>query len=338
MLFETLSNPIGATLQETAPAGTAVEQRLVISVVIISYNTREMTLHCLRTLYEDLGDLPAEVFVVDNGSSDGSVAAIRAAYPAVRLIENAANVGFGAANNQAMRLASGQFIMLLNSDAFPKPGATRALLKFLHDHPAVGVVGPKFRFPSPGHCWRENFWITAFFGDHPVLGDYRRWAHDRERNVEWIVGACMVLRKEVYERAGGFDERFFMYAEETDWQRRIHDGGWEIAFYPGAVVTHLGGASGVHDRVQVNRYFFDSLDRYELKHHGVIGLVSLRVAMVLGCLMRGVLWSLALLFHPSRRPKASQKVRLHWGLFVRQLTSWGIFTRHPQAADNSFIR
>jgi GT2 family glycosyltransferase len=335
---------------QSEPATKSNLAQCVLSVIIISYNTRQMTLDCLRSLYEDLGDLPAEVFVVDNASTDDSVAAVREAYTSARVIANANNVGFGAANNQAMRLATGELIMLLNSDAFPKPGAIKALIEYLRQHPAVGVVGPKllnadgstqqscFRFPSPGQCWRENFWISALSGDHAVLGDYRHWPHDRERNVEWIVGACMLLRKQVYEATGGFDERFFMYSEETDWQRRIRDTGWEIAFYPQAVVTHFGGASGAHDRVKVSRYFFDSLDRYELKHHGVIGLISLRVAMVLGCLMRGVLWSLALLFHPRRRPKASQKIRLHWGLFVRQLTSWGIFTRHAQAADNSFIR
>jgi GT2 family glycosyltransferase len=181
-----------------------------------------------------------------------------------------------------------------------------------------------YRFPSPGLCWRENFWFSEIFGDHPVLGDYRAWPHDRERNVEWIVGACMLLRREILERVGGFDERFFMYSEETDWQRRIRDAGWEITFVPTVHVTHFGGASGTKEKAQVSRFFFESLDRYELKHHGVTGLISMRLAMTLGCLLRGILWCGALLFAPQRRAVAAGKIRLHFGLVVRQMTRWRI--------------
>lgn len=308
--------------------------RPVVSVVVVSYNTRQMTLDCLRTLYADLGDLPAEVFVVDNASSDGSVAAVAEAFPNVRVIANPQNVGFGAANNQAMRVARGEFIMLLNSDAFPKPGTTRALVDYLRSHPKVGVVGPKilnadgstqqscYRFPTPGQAWRENLWISAAFGAHPVLGDYRTWPHDRERDVEWIIGACMLLRRDVFERVGGFDERFFMYAEETDWQRRIRDAGWEIAFTPAAQVTHLGGASGAKEKARVNRHFFESLDRYEYKHHGLIGLVLLRAAMVVGCSLRAVLWTGVAVTRPARRGVAWSKGRMHLWLVGRQLSHW----------------
>src|ERR1041385_8820419 len=139
-----------------------------ISVVIVSYNTRQMTLDCLRCLYADLGDLPAEVFVVDNASSDGSADAIGREFPEVRLIANAANLGFGAANNLAMSKAQGAYLLLLNSDAFPKAGAIATLVNYLQDNPKVGIVGPRlvhadgslqlscFRFPSPLRAWLEN--------------------------------------------------------------------------------------------------------------------------------------------------------------------------------------
>src|SRR5579871_4191764 len=152
--------------------GRAVEN-LVLSVIIISYNTREMTLECLRTLYSDLGTLPAEVWIVDNASQDGSVEAIRSAYPQVRLIANERNLGFGAANNQAMREACGKYFLLLNSDAFPKAGAIGKLVEYLDTHPEVGLVGPRllngdgslqiscFRFPSPGLTWKNHLWISS---------------------------------------------------------------------------------------------------------------------------------------------------------------------------------
>jgi GT2 family glycosyltransferase len=313
-------------------------------VIVVSYNTRQMTLDCLRRIRDDLCGVRAEVFLVDNASTDGTPAAVRESFPDVTLIANDRNVGFGAANNQAMRRAGGEFIMLLNSDAFPAPGATRELLGYLRRYPEAGVVGPKllnadgttqqscYRFPSPAQCWRENFWISTAFRHHHRWGDYRHWPHDRERRVEWVVGACLVLRAVVFRQVGGFDERFFMYAEESDWQRRIRDAGWQIAFTPAARVTHLGGASGAADPARINRHFFESLDYYQVKHHGIPGLLALRGAMVVGCAVRGALWALAFLARPARRDLARRKLRLHAWLVWRQLTRWRLIRQAGEGA------
>jgi GT2 family glycosyltransferase len=299
-----------------------------------------MTLDCLRSLYADLGDLPAEVFVVDNASSDGSADAIGREFPEVRLIANSANLGFGAANNLAMSKAQGEYLLLLNSDAFPKAGAIATLVNYLQANPKVGIVGPRlvhadgslqlscFRFPSPLRAWLENLWISTAFADHRFLGDYRHWAHDSLRNVDWVIGACLLLRRNVFSQVGGFDEKFFMYSEEADWQRRIRDAGWDIAFIPDAVVTHLGGASGASEPARINRHFFESLDYYEYKHHGLFGLVFFRLAMIVGCSMRAMLWTIMLVF-PKRRTAARAKTRLLSWLVVRQLTHWHInLVRH----------
>ncbi len=298
----------------------------MISVIIISYNTRRMTLDCLRTLDVALEGLESEILVVDNASTDDSVRAVREAFPRARLLANEKNSGFGAANNQAMAVARGDYFLLLNSDAFPEPGAIRAMLDFLRANPKTGVVGPRthnadgslqlscFRLPSPRYVWLENMWLSD---------GYRRWPHDAVRRVDFVIGACMLVRREVYEKVGGFDERFFMYSEEADWQRRIHDAGWEIAFTPGARITHLGGASGATNRALINRHFFDSLDAYVRKHHGLSGLISMRAAMAAGCLLRAILWTLTA-FPPRRRETALAKVRLHSWLFVRQTTHWAV--------------
>jgi GT2 family glycosyltransferase len=132
----------------------------------------------------------------------------------------------------------------------------------------------------------------------------------------------MLLRREVFERVGGFDERFFMYAEETDWQRRIRDAGWEIAFTPAVEVTHLGGASGAKEKARVNRHFFESLDRYERKHHGLAGLVLMRLAMAIGCGVRAALWSGLAVARPARRSTAWSKGKMHLCLVGRQLSHW----------------
>jgi GT2 family glycosyltransferase len=282
-----------------------------VSAIIVSYNTREMTLQCLAALKADLRDTAAEIFVVDNASGDNSVAAIRAAHPAVHVIENKHNKGFGAANNQAMRQATGEFLLLLNSDAFPKSGAIRALIDHLKSHSDHGLVGPRllnedgtlqrscYRFPSPTHCWRENLWMT---GD-----DYSDWPHDSLREVEWVTGACLLVR------------------------RRFHDSGFKIAFTPTAEVVHKGGGSGANEPARINQHFFQSLDAYQLKHHGIAGLISLRMAMIVGCSLRALLWTAASAVFIARggkadkaRTRAVSKIRLHTWLIVRQLTHWRI--------------
>jgi N-acetylglucosaminyl-diphospho-decaprenol L-rhamnosyltransferase len=305
----------------------------VLSVILVSYNTRELTLRCLGDLFNDLHGIDSEVWLVDNASSDGTIATVTETYPEVRILASAENVGFGKANNQAMRLARGRYLMLLNTDAFLQPGAIASMLSQLSTHPAAGVVGPRlvnedgslqpscFRFPSPARAVFENFWLSALWPRHPVVGDYRRWNHDEPRDVDWVVGACMMIRREVFERTHGFDEAFFMYAEEADWQRRIRLAGWTIQFTPAATVMHLGGASGLSDKPQINRHFFDSLDYYQRKNHGLSGLLILRAAMVFGCTLRAALWSILWLI-PSRREKAAGKLKLHLWLIFRQATHW----------------
>ena len=296
----------------------------VVSAIVVSFNTRAMTLECLDSLTAALTGLPAEIVVVDNDSEDDSVAAIAASFPGVQVICNDRNTGFGAANNRGMKVARGEFFLLLNSDAFPEPEAIHELVEFLSENSRAGVVGPRtlnadgtlqvscYRLPSPFHAWLENLWLSS---------GYSRWPHDRRREVEFVIGACMLVRGAAVEEVGGFDEGFFMYSEEADWERRMRDRGWSIHFIPEARVKHLGGASGANDPARINRHFFESLDHYTRKHHGWLGLLSLRSAMVVGCALRAVLWSVASLL-PQKRSRAISKVRLHSWLVRRQAFHW----------------
>jgi GT2 family glycosyltransferase len=132
----------------------------------------------------------------------------------------------------------------------------------------------------------------------------------------------MLVRRSVYAQLGGFDERFFMYAEETDWQLRMRDAGWSVRFDPAAEVVHLGGASVGEKKANISRHFFDSLDKYELKHHGRAGLLSLRLAMIVGCALRAVGWAVLLLVNVPKRDIALAKLKLHIRLVHRQATHW----------------
>lgn len=222
-----------------APDAAPLADAPTISVVIVSYQTRELTLKCLRTLFEDLqaSGISHEVWVVDNASNDGSAAAIAREFPGVRLIASEKNLGFGKANNRAFAAARGEFLLLLNSDALVHRGAVAHLVEFLRAHPLVGLVGPRllnkdgtlqvscWKFPSPARVWREALGVARVFASHPRWGDYFRWAHDQTRSVDFVIGACFLVRRAIYERVGGFDEHFFLYAEETDWQKRIRAAG-----------------------------------------------------------------------------------------------------------------
>ena len=301
-----------------------------LSVIIVSYNTRSMTLECVRTLYERLEGISAEVFVVDNASRDGSAQAVAEAFPKVWLIANAANIGFGAANNLALRMAVGRYLLLLNTDAFPHIGCLRALVRYLDDHPRAGVAGPRlvnmdgslqrscWRFPTPIRTWLEGLLISDLMARHPAFDDYKHWRHDIEREVDFIAGACLLVRRDTYVQVGGFDERFFMYQEETDWQFRIKQAGWKVVFTPSGVVTHLGGASGKAEITKVNQIFFESLDRYNLKHYGRFGLAVNRIAQVVAAALRAGCWA-AVSPLPRLRSRAVREVRLQSQFLRRHL-------------------
>lgn len=321
--------------------------RPLVSAIIVSFNTRAMTLDCLAALKADLAGIESEIVVVDNASADGSVGAIGEAYPDVRVIASDENLGFGRANNLGMAAAAAAYFLLINSDAFARPGAVAALLEAINRRPDVAVMGPRllnadgsvqqscFRFPSPGQAWRENLWLSTVanrLGRPAGWVDHRGWSHDAPREVDFLSGACLLVRREAFEQIGGFDEGFFMYSEETDWQRRMRDAGWAVAFVPAAVVTHLGGGSGAADRAKINRHFFDSLDRYERKHHGRPGLISLRLAMAVGGAARAAAWAGVYLLRPGRRDAAAAKVRLQSWLVRRQLFHWPMYV-DPSGRD-----
>jgi GT2 family glycosyltransferase len=191
-----------------------------ISIIIVSWNVRDLLLGCLAALPAAVGDtFSYEVIVVDNGSSDGTVAAVSTAFPHVRLIANSDNRGFTAANNQALALAGGDFLFLLNPDTQPAPGSIAELIRFLRENAEVGIVGPRLQYGDGSHQpSRRRFptLLTLFTESTPVQ-EYAPWlpwfrhyvmgdrSEDEPQLVDWIVGAAMLARRQVYEQIGGLD-------------------------------------------------------------------------------------------------------------------------------------
>ncbi len=224
-----------------------------LSVVIVSWNTRTLTEACLASVYRTVDGLSTEVFVVDNASTDGSAAAILSGWPQVRLIENAANVGFARANNEAIALCAGRHVVLLNSDTVVHPGALKALVRFMDGHPKAAAAGPYLEnadgslqpschpLLTPG----REFWRLLFLDGIWPRATYPmgRWPAGEPRRVEVIKGACLMLRRSALDQVGLLDERYFMYSEEMDLCYRLAQAGWGLYWVPEARVTHYGSAS-----------------------------------------------------------------------------------------------
>lgn len=299
--------------------------RAVIDVVVVSFNTRDLTLRCVNALCSE--PAVASVCVVDNASTDGSrEALIQRSYQQnisgegarLRVECLSENRGFGAANNLGVAPVGAEFVALVNSDAFVLSGALECMCAHLRASKEVGLVGPRllnsdgsfqesrFHFPSPARAWAENLGFTGLFAR---LWNCLRFAKGRERagDVDWLSGACLLVRRKVWEQTGGFDEDFFLYSEETDWQVRIKQLGWRIHWVPEAVAVHLGGSSGLSQREVVRERFYESVDLYFLKHFGRMGALSLRCATAVGAALR---WCGAFVCASSARQKNSAWVFL----------------------------
>ena len=295
--------PALAGTQRSAPQHGAEKAGpdMLVSAVIVSYNTAQLTLEAIGSVL-DQGLDGVEVICVDNHSHDHSVPAVRAAFASVELIDSPVNLGFGPANNLALAGCSGRFVLLLNSDARLHAGALAALLEAAERQPHTAVFGPRllnpdgslqrsaWPFPGPLKMLIEALGLHRLLRRTPWWEDLGLWDHGTERTVDFLSGACLLIRREVIDAVAGFDESFPFYAEETDLQYRIHRAGWDITLVPAAEVTHLGSGSSPGDARRA-RLFFGAQLRYIDKHFGQLGLVIARAALVLSALLRRR-WSL----------------------------------------------
>ena len=229
-----------------------------LAVIIVSWNTCDVLRDCLRSVFSGaLGNLKADVWVVDNASTDQSAAMVRAQFPDVHLMENRENVGFARANNQVLQTAKARYFLLLNSDTVATPNVLARLVREMETRPDVAVASPLLlnadATQTPQFCWAKfpGFWseITGKLdlrqSPYP-LTDYKN--HDARPNmapfaVDWVGGACFCVRAEAMQKVGLLDEGFFMYGEETQWCKRFQSAGFQTLMVPALAVTHLGGKS-----------------------------------------------------------------------------------------------
>ncbi len=293
-------NAAPADTQSAAPA---------LAVVLVTWNVRQLALDALTALIEDLetqGPSDCQVWVIDNASKDGTAEAVTQRFPQVRLIASEHNLGFGAGNNLALRAmgfgqhSSGQLpraVYLLNPDTRTQPGATRALYDALFAAPAVGLVGAQlsyedgsfqhsaFQFPGLRQLWAEFFPLPGRLIEGRFNGRYPRawYTAGQPFAIDFPLGATMMLRREVIESTGMFDEKYALYCEEIDWAWRIHKAGWDVLCVPMARVTHLEGRSSDQARPESAIRLWQSRLRLYRKHHS-----SWRVWLARQLIMRGL--------------------------------------------------
>jgi GT2 family glycosyltransferase len=280
----------------------AIAGQPLVSVVVVNWNTKDLLEDCIASAERHLAGTPHEVIVVDNGSTDGSAEFVARRFPGTRLLVNSENLGFGCANNQGMKVAQGDFLLLLNSDARLLNGSVPALVELLRNRSDVGVVGPRleglggnlqpsaYRFGSIPLRLVEELGLYKLLSRERaanlLLGGY--WGHDTERPVDWIVGACMLVRAEVFRAIGGFDPSVFLYGEEEEWCDRITAAGWRIIYSPQARVMHLGHETtrrffGETSRVE---RCLEASDRLLARRSGLAGAAAGPALRVAGALLK----------------------------------------------------
>ena len=259
-----------------------------VSIIIVSWNTREFLLQCLQSIVETSKDCTYDITVVDNNSSDGSVEAVEKNFPAVKVIQTGANLGFAKANNIGIKESSGRYLCLVNSDVELLPDCVDKLVRYLDGEPRVGLAGPQVlyedrsvqpsvnRFPT---LWHELCTALALDGLFPRSSLFNRryweyWANDEVRDVEVLAGCFWLARREALDTVGLLDEHFFFYGEDVDWCLRFHRAGWRVVFYPPAMAIHYFARSSSRDpgrfwvQGQMSRLVFWR------KHYGLPGYLT----------------------------------------------------------------
>ncbi len=272
-----------------------------LSIIIVNFNVYEDVLKCIQSIYKYFEGAEFEIIVVDNNSTDRSIEKLNSVFSEVKLLKLDANLGFGAANNAAMKLASGKNFFLVNPDIIFQDGTVLEMMKFLEENSRIGAVGPVQIKPGAGTEYYYTFFPGLYsrfsqeFGLYmtaPVMKQrfFDFWDRGIKLNipfkVDWVMGSTLMLRREIFDRLGGFNEAFFLYEEETEWQYRMNRAGWEAWIFPKSRVLHNHHSSSgklgqlfVHYHEFRSRIIFSNLHDTFLKRF--IRTLTVSIALVL---------------------------------------------------------
>ncbi len=304
-----------------------------ISAIIISWNTRDLLLACLESISSTI-HAEQEIIVVDNASQDGSAAAALSQYPSIQLIQNTVNRGYAPANNQAIQISRGDFLLLINADAEILPGAVDQMLAFMETHPKCGVIGPRLlnsdrtlqqwtagSLPSLWTALQHFLFLDRILPDRgQTRGLYLRRDVRDVRRVDWVSSACFLIRTQALREVGGkLDDTYFAYMEDVALCEKMKKAGWETWYLPSANVIHHMGQSTKRQTGKVSPNSIRSFHLYFLHRWGTTSTRILQGIELLGYSLRVIIYGMGALI--LRRPKWHQQMSVHWQ-YLNHVWSW----------------
>ena len=299
-----------------------------LSIIIVNWNTRGPLLNCLASIFQHAGGLTFEAIVVDNGSRDGSVEAVKERYPRVRIIPNFSNLGFARANNQAITSSSGRYCLLLNSDAELTAGALEGMVAFMEKNPRAGIAVAKLlnkdgsmqnsfdNIPTLStELLNKSLLRTIFPGKYPS----KKSPIQTPLEVESVIGASMLIRREALDEVGLLDEDYFLFLEETDLCFRLHKAGWKVFYLPQVQVYHLQGESKAIDPGRAWIEYYRSLYIFFRKNRGYLLYIILRALRVVKLLINLILTTLGMVFTFGQSRELRRRFSIYSKLFIWHL-------------------
>ena len=271
-----------------------------LTVIILNWNTCNDLRVCLTSIFEQTFRNHIEVIVADNASQDESREMVRREFPRAKLVEHSTNLGFCAGNNRAIPANPGRYVLFLNADTRITPCAFDSLIDFADANSDAGIIGPKLlnqdgslqyscrRFPNLGAGFFRNTPLGRLFPKNRFTQDYLMsdWDHSTARDVDWISGAALMIRRETLQQIGAFDETFYMYCEDVDLCYRAHEAGWRVVYFPDSVVYHIIGRSSDQVPARATYYFHTSMYRFYKKHYARTTPLPIRPLIIPGLIAR----------------------------------------------------
>jgi GT2 family glycosyltransferase len=323
-----------------------------VSIIVVAWNVRELLRNCLRSVFAETKGITFEIIYVDNGSADGSVEMVRQEFPQVRIIQNEDNKGFIRANNQGIEVATGRYVLLLNSDTIVLQNAIAKTIAFADEHPQAAAVACRVLNPDrtlQDNCFRAysalNMLLTAtflssLFPRSPFFNRkiYAGWNYDSVREVDVVVGCFSLVRMKAIKQVGMMDEDYFVYGDDADWCIRFRRAGWKVLFAPVAEIVHYGGQTT--RKAGANRFALQlhgSILMYVRKHYGLLSFLFCCVLTSFYLFLRAPYWLSRALVNRPEREKALGSAKTYLAGAYYCLADWRSLLMNREALAGKAI-
>ena len=321
-----------------------------LSIVIVNWNTKKITLQCIKSIYSSKSKYISEIILVDNNSSDDSVCAIEKMFPEIKIIVNDKNFGFAKANNIGFSKCLGRYICIINSDTEVKLKTLNSMISFLDKNLDIGMLGPRTLnkngslmmtcrdFPSLLGFFFQAVGISKVFKKSRLIkGSFMTYfKHDSIRRVDVLSGSCMMVKKQAFDEVGGLDERFFIYGEDVDWCKRFNIAGWPVVFYPYAEIYHYSGSSSSVDPQRFSIEMLKASFQYCAKYFNNISQYMFYILKMLHYIFRLIQRIIIYCISPNKRIANRKGIKNNLMYIKWIITNKDILTNkdiHPKSTD-----